>query len=250
MKEFLKKIIKLLTGDKVIVLPKKKLTYAKDLLFTYNNADFLNAPDFQKAYSHVKRLDTTSITGEGIEWRIHVLCWAAFHASHLDGDFVDCGVNTGLFSRAVMEFVQFEKLNKTYYLLDTFAGMDPRYSSDYEMARHSKIGYQSDNGLYEKVKQTFSDFNVRIIKGAVPDTLREVDTKKVAYLSIDMNCVQPEVAAMEFFWNRMVSGGIIVLDDYAYPGAEDQKCAHDKFAESKGVKILCLPTCQGMIIKP
>ncbi len=250
MKDILKKIIKLVTGDKIVFLPKDKLSYAKDLLFTYNNANFLTDPNFQKAYSHVKRLDTTGITGEGIEWRIHVLCWAATHASKLDGDFVDCGVNTGLFSRAVMEYIQFEKLNKTYYLLDTFEGMDPRYSNDYEMARHSKIGYQSNIGLYEQAQQTFANFNAKIIKGAVPDTLNEVTTNKVAYLSIDMNCVLPEVAALDFFWNKMVSGGIIVLDDYAYPGAEDQRIAHDKFAESKGVKILCLPTCQGIIIKP
>lgn len=250
MKTLLKKLFERLTGNQFVILPKAKLSYAKDLLYTYNSAEFLSDPLFQRSYSHVKRLDTTNITGPGIEWRIHTLCWAAFHAAKLEGDFVDCGVNTGLFSRAVMEYIQFEKLNKTYYLLDTFEGMDPRYSSEYEMARHSKIGYQSNMGLYEKAKETFSGFNVKIIKGAVPDTLEQVETKKVAYLSVDMNCVVPEVEALEFFWDRMVSGGIIVLDDYGYPGAEDQKHAHDKFAESKGVKILSIPTCQGMIIKP
>lgn len=250
MKTYIKQLIKRLTGNKFLLLSKAKLAYAKDLLFTYNNADFLKDPLFQRSYAHVKRLDTTGITGEGIEWRIHVLCWAASHACRLEGDFVDCGVNTGLFSRAVMEYVKFDQLDKTYYLLDTFEGMDPRYSSEYEMARHSKIGYQSNMGLFEKVQETFSGFNTRIIKGAVPDTLEMVDTKKVAYLSIDMNCVKPEVDALEFFWDRMVSGGMIIMDDYAYPGAEDQKKAHDQFAESKGVKILTLPTCQGLIIKP
>jgi len=250
MKELLKKIFKLITFDKFVILPKDKLSYARDLLFTYNKADFLTSPDFKNAYAHVKRLDTTGITGSGIEWRIHVLCWAATHASRLEGDFVDCGVNTGLFSRAVMEYVQFEKLNKTYYLLDTFEGMDPRYSSDYEMERHNKIGYKSGVELYEKVKETFAGFKTRIIKGSIPETLAEIQTDKVSYLSIDMNCVLPEVAALEFFWDKLVSGAVIVLDDYAYPGAEEQKRAHDGFAEARGVKILCLPTCQGLIIKP
>lgn len=250
VKNSLKTLVAWLTGNRLILLSRAKLAYAKDLLYTYNNADFLKDPVFQKAYSHVARLDTSGITGSGIEWRIHVLCWAAFHASHLEGDYVDCGVNTGLFSRAVMEYVDFNKLDKTYYLLDTFTGLDPRCSSAYEMARHHRIGYGAKADLYEQAKETFSGFNVKIIKGSVPDSLVQVDADKVAYLSIDMNCVAPEVAALEFFWDRLVSGAMIILDDYAYPGAEEQKHAHDRFARSKGIEILTLPTCQGLIVKP
>ena len=250
MIKYLKKMIKSVVEKKYIVLSKAGITYSKDYLHTYNNADFQKDPKFQKAYEHVARLDTAGITGEGIEWRIHVLCWAASLASRLEGDFVDCGVNTGLFSRAVIEYIDFNCLGKTYYLLDTFSGMDPRFSSDYEMARHHTIGYDNNDELYDQVIETFSGFSVRVIKGAIPDTLEQVCSKGIAYLSIDMNCVMPEVAALEFFWDRLVSGGVIVLDDYGYPGANEQKHAHDKFALSKGVQILSLPTCQGLIIKP
>ena len=249
MKNLLKNIFARLTGNRFLLLSRANITYEKDLLYTYNNADFLSDPLFQQAYAHVRRLDTSGITGSGIEWRIHVLCWAAYHASHLEGDFVDCGVNTGLFSRAVMEYVNFGSLDKRYYLLDTFTGLDPKYSSDYEMQRHHRIGYGGVD-LFDQAKQTFSGFNTKIIKGPVPDTLPQVDTDKVAYLSIDMNCVLPEVAALEFFWDRMTRAGLIILDDYAYPGAEEQKHAHDRFAKSKGVQILTLPTCQGLIVKP
>ncbi len=250
MTGFIKKLIRSFVEKSYIILSRSGITYAKDLLYTYNNADFLHEPRFLKAYGHVKCLDETGITGDGIEWRIHVLCWAAEHASKLEGDFVDCGVNTGLFSRAVIDYVDFMNLGKTYYLLDTFSGMDPRYSSSYEMARHHTIGYDKNLDLYEKVKETFHGLPVKIIKGAIPDTLDQVDTRQIAYLSVDMNCVLPEVAALEFFWDRMVHGGVIILDDYGYPGAEDQKAAHDKFAQAKGVQILSLPTCQGLIIKP
>lgn len=66
-----------------------------------------------------------------------------------------------------------------------------------------------------------------------------------------MNCVAPEVAALEYFWDKMVSGGVIIFDDYGYANStNDQKFAHDKFARSKNVEILTLPTCQGLLIKP
>ncbi len=186
-----------------------------------------------------------------IEWRVHTLCWAAFHATHLEGDFVDCGVHTGIFSRAVINFIDFQKTNKKYYLLDTFQGLSDKYSTKKELERNKKMNYEKRGDIYEKVKETFKDFNVKVIKGPVPETLSQVDSNKICFLSVDMNCVQPEVDTLNFFWDKMVKGGVIILDDYGYANStNDQKAAHDEFAKSKGIKILSLPTCQGLIIKP
>jgi len=261
MKEFLKKILpkKLLnayhgrniSSEDYYILPKSEITYSNDLLYTYHNADFIKEPRFAEAYKLCKEISGDLLKNYDIEWRIHVLCWAASHASKLEGDFVDCGVNTGFCPRAVIHYVDFNKLNKKYYLFDTFSGMDARYSTSYEMERHAKLGYGKNTGLYEQVQKTFSPFpNIELVKGAIPDTLTIPPISKVSYLSVDMNSVKPEVAALEFFWDKMVSGGLIILDDYGYPGCIEQKHAHDKFADSRGVKILSMPTCQGLIIKP
>ena len=112
------------------------------------------------------------------------------------------------------------------------------------------MGYFKRKNLHDQVKKTFEGDNVEIIKGAVPDTLKQVNCRQVCFLSIDMNCVQPELAALDFFWDKLVSGGMIILDDYGYPGCIEQKNAHDSFTKTKGVMVLSLPTCQGLIIKP
>ena len=54
---------------------------------------------------------------------------------------------------------------------------------------------------------------------------------------------------LEYFWPKLVPGGIIILDDYGYGNNQDQKWAHDTWAASKRIKILSLPTGQGLIIK-
>lgn len=236
------------------ILPKEQVTYAYDQLYSFHNCDFINEARFRRAYELGKATDTDGsvLCGTEIYWRIHVLCWAASQAMHLDGDFVDCGVNTGIFSRAVIDYTDFAATGKTYYLLDTFAGLEPRYSSEKELARemNQKYNGQKDT-LYRRVQETFSGLPVKIIRGAVPDTLPEVAATRIAYLSVDMNCVQPEVDALAYFWDKIVPGGVIILDDYGYCNAYmDQKHAHDAFARSKGVEILTLPTCQGMIVKP
>ncbi len=252
-KKIYKRVYDLISRNNYI-LPKREITYSNDLLYTYHNADFLNDPLFIESYNLGKNTDRgTLLKNYDIEWRIHVLCWAAKHAMHLEGDFVDCGVHTGIFARAVMNYVDFAKSQKKYYLLDTFNGLDEKYSTEQELLRNTAMGYDKEDSetLYNQVKQTFRDFNVKIIKGTVPETLIEVESNKICYLSIDMNCVEPEIASLHFFWDKMVSGGMIIFDDYGYANiSNDQKMAHDNFASSKGVKILTLPTCQGLLIKP
>ncbi len=244
--------IKIILSDQYYLLPKSKVTYAHDLLYTFHNADFLKDPLFIESYRLGKQTDEdVLLSNYDIEWRIHVLCWAAKHASHLEGDFVDCGVHTGIFARSVMHFIDFQKTNKKYYLLDTFSGLSEKYSSPEELKRNKKMDYDKRGDIYNKVKETFKNFNVKIIKGTVPETLEQVESQKICYLSLDMNCVKPEQDALNFFWDRMVSGGIIILDDYGYANStNDQKRAHDDFAKSKGVMVLTLPTCQGIILKP
>lgn len=232
------------------VIPKEVITYSNDLLYTYHNADFIKTPRFEQVYKEVKEIGGHLLDNYDIQWRIHVITWFANHVKHLDGDFVDCGVNTGFCPMAVIRYTEFEKLKKKYFLFDTFYGMDERFSSPQEMDRHKKLGYGKNDELYKEVEERFSPWDVEIVKGAIPETLTKPDIKQVAYLSVDMNAVLPEIEALNFFWDKMVRGGVIVLDDYGYPGSEAQKKAHDEFARSKGVEVMSLPTCQGVIMKP
>ena len=223
------------------------LNYNQDGLATAHRADFLTDELFNESYRLGE--STGSFRENRIQWRAHVACWAASHAKLLEGDFVECGVYRGGLSRAIINYIGFQNLPKRFYLLDTYEGLVDAYISDEEKQRGKAAGGYEE--CYEAVKKTFEGFpNVRIIRGAVPETLSQVDTDKVAYLSLDMNCAPPEIAAAEFFWDKLVPGGLILLDDYNWVGYEPQKRAFDAFAVRRGIKVLNLPTGQGLIIKP
>jgi hypothetical protein len=223
-------------------------TYNQDGLIAFHNCDFISDARFAQAYQAGEA--TGSWRGARIHWRAFVACWAADRGKSLEGDFVECGVNKGGLSKTVMEYIDFDSMSdRKFYLLDTFEGLAEKYISDAE--RKSGVmpgGYEE---CLDAVKRTFGqNRNAVIIKGTVPDTLPEVKTDKVAYLSIDMNCVEPEIAAAEFFWDKMVSGAAIILDDYGATNHIHQKRAFDEFAKRKNVMILPLPTGQGLILKP
>jgi len=80
-------------------------------------------------------------------------------------------------------------------------------------------------------------------------TLAAVTSRRIGFLSIDMNVAYPEVQAAEFFWDRLVPGAVMLLDDYGWYGHEPQKAALDAFARRCGRRVLPLPTGQGIILK-
>ncbi len=238
-----------------ILLRDHSYIYNQDGLVSIHNHDFIDDPTFIKAYQ--RGVKASCGVDSLFHWRVHVVLWVAHSAGKLPGDFVECGVNKGFYSSAIMEFLDWNSLDKNFYLLDTFSGIDERFVNDEEkllgrLEINKKVleqgGYELD---VESVRANFSEWErVRIIKGAVPETLGQVDAEQVAYVHLDMNCAIPELAAAEFFWPRLAPGAFMLFDDYAYFGFTPQTRVLNGFAESKGVKILSLPTGQGLVIKP
>jgi len=230
--------------------------YMQDGLMSQHNNEFLMDEKFIKAY------ERGSKAANGIHskrhWRIHVALWAAHTCSRIEGDYVECGVGSGFLSSAILEYLNWNELNKKFYLFDTFEGLDHRYLTSQELKRIGNVESYNEQmrkgGSYAKdyqaVEKNFREWDrVHLIKGAIPETLNTPPINKVAFLHIDMNCVIPEIAAIEHFYPKLSIGSIILLDDYAYSGYYEQKKAMDKWADKIGVNILSLPTGQGMLVK-
>jgi len=228
--------------------------YVEDALMTTQNHEFIEEPGFAKAYA--RGMQATGYD-YNLRWRAHVALWAAASAAKLPGDFVECGVNKGFMSSAIMTYLDWNKLDKKFYLLDTFAGLDERYVSEEEKA----AGYLKRNkdslasGYYisgvDQVKKNFSEWkNAIVVQGSIPDSLDAVKSTAIAYLHLDLNCSPPEIAALEILWDRLVPGAYILHDDYAQVAHKISKDGMDKFAATKKLQFVSLPTGQGLLIKP
>jgi hypothetical protein len=223
-------------------------TYNEDGMATSHNADILLEDRFARSYQAAK--NTGSWPHTDLRWRVYVACWAAEKGMRLEGDFVECGVFRGGLAMAVAVYTDIKNCSRSMYLLDTFTGLSEKYAAteeqsvDYYMRKYDDIAGQ--------VRETFMNYpNIKIIQGAVPETLSQVPSKKIAYLSLDMNSAVPEIAAAQYFWDKLVPGAVIVLDDYAYKGNHSrQKAEFDQFAAERSVSVLSMPTGQGLLFKP
>jgi len=230
-----------------------KPTYADDGLISQHITAFVDDTKFMDAYALGRATGALAGHPGDIHFRAYVACWAAKYALSLEGDFVECGVGKGLLSRTICHYLQFERSSKKLYLFDTFEGIPVEDAGDsMEMANMAFLNRTHfDSDYYERVKSTFAKYpNVFIVRGRVPASFDTIMLEKVSYISIDMNNAAAEIAAIEYLWDRLVFGGVVVLDDYAYgPEFLSQKNAWDRFSASKGFDVLTLPTGQGLIIK-
>jgi len=228
--------------------------YDFDGLNTVHHARFRDDPHFQAAWEGA--FQATGQVDPGSYWRIHIGLWAASVAARVSGDFVECGVNAGFLSSAIVRYLDWNNLNKRFYLVDTFTGpVLSQYSSEeIERGRWDGVERAIRAGAYvtdiESVRRRYEGWDgISVVQGRVPEALPSVDAERVAFLHLDMNVAYPECEALDFFWERISPGGIVLMDDYAYFGYETQGNALDATARTIGASILALPTGQGMIIK-
>lgn len=234
-----------------MLLRKEARPYDFEGLQTWNNAAFLKDPNFLKAQER----GFSGAQGQAscpAPWRLHIAIWAAQTAMRREGDFVECGVYLGFVSSVIMTYLKWNETNhnKRFYLVDSYEGLDPTTLTERERELGRAEQYSNYRGTYPRALKNLAEFkNTELIKGYVPQVLPQVKAERLAYLHIDMNSAVPEVAALEYFWPKMTTGGVVLLDDYAFIDHKLQKHALDELAARLGFSIASLPTGQGLVIK-
>jgi len=229
-----------------------KTAFIGDRMITFDkSAAFLKVPKFAAALDKCALADDN----RGWSWRVNTLSWAAKKALTLEGDFVECGVFEGFMSNMLVEYLDFTDTDRTLYLYDTFEGFPTEYSSPADFPGSEGFWHFANEayakaGLYEGVVARFAPYhNVKVIKGVVPDILHEVSPEKISYLHMDLNSPRAETAGLEILYDRVVSGGVIVFDDYGWKPYRLQMEAADKFMNERGQFVMELPTGQGLVVK-
>ncbi len=209
-----------------------------NLISIRKNLSFLDDEPFIKAYgAHAQ----TNIE-RGIIWRIWTVVWGARNGLKLDGDFVECACYKGTTARIVCDTIDFgSQSDRRYFLYDMFeheASMDHLH-----MPEHS-------NTLFEETKARFADLpNVVVTQGEVPHSFAKALPEKIAFLHLDLNNADAEIGALEILFDRIVPGGVMILDDYGWLGYRAQKLAEDPWLAARGYHVLELPTGQGLVFK-
>lgn len=194
----------------------------------------------------VRRFRELSPHNEFSMERKYALRELALSVSTLDGAVAECGCYVGVsawFLASVVDGAEF-------YLFDSFEGLSAPSEQDRSPDGLPQWQRGDLSASESELRRNLAEFsNVHVLKGWIPDRFGEVASCDFKLVHIDVDLYQPTFDSLEFFYPRLVSGGMIVMDDYGFancPGAFD---AANRFMKDKPERIIHLPTGQGVVIK-
>ena len=159
--------------------------------------------------------------------------------SNSNYDFAECGCWRGHSSYLISTLIKESKKKISFHIFDSFEGLSKSsiedkeffYKNEKDKERTSVQFSSSENFVKNKV---LKDFNfVKIYKGWIPDRFKEVENLKFSLVHIDVDLYKPTLSSLEFFFPKIVKGGVLVCDDYNasfFPGAKN---AWDKYFTDK-----------------
>ncbi len=176
----------------------------------------------------------------------------------LDGSVAECGVNQG---DSAM-YINLAFGGRKLYLFDTFEGFDEGDlkfernidNRDFLEGQFNRLCFRDgepDVKIEEvKGKMTYLE-NVIIKKGYFPDTAKDVNDT-FCFVNLDMDLYMPILNGLRFFWDRMVSGGGIMIHDYFRQDLPGVKKAIEDFEIERRIKLVKTPIgdkCSIFIVK-
>ncbi len=162
---------------------------------------------------------------------------------NLPGDIAELGVYRGGSAKLIASL----KGEKGLYLFDTFAGM-PSVRADVD----THLEGDFDDTSLEAVSSYLRGFNrVFFHKGLFPDSAGELAKTPITFslVHLDADIYESTRAGLNFFYPRMVKGGMIVSHDYRSLTCPGVKRAFEEFFADKPEAVIELWKTQCLVVK-
>jgi O-methyltransferase len=161
------------------------------------------------------------------------------------GDTAECGVYKGCSSYIMLQANTKSDFERVHHVFDSFEGLSE------PLERDGKYWSSNDLSIDEAtVKKNLIEFDqIRFYKGWIPHRFREVESRRFAFVHVDVDLYEPTSDSLKFFYDKLNSGGIFVCDDYGFETCPGATSAIHEFLFSKPEKMISLPGGGGFFIK-
>jgi O-methyltransferase len=158
----------------------------------------------------------------------------------LDGDFAEVGLYQGSTAKVICE----AKGDKAFHLCDTFEGLPEPNESEKSIEKKGRFACS-----LESIQKYLGGYpNLSYHKGFCPESVRGVlDNHRFALVHLDVDLYESTKQCIEYFWPRLVPGGVLISHDYSI--LHGVKQAFTEFTAEIQEQVIELPTTQCMLIK-
>lgn len=192
--------------------------------------------DVMRRLTRVRRSRRSLITGNE-QFIIHAIVAGM---REMAGDIAEVGVYAGSSTRMICE----AKGDKRLHVCDTFAGLPEPTREDRGVETRGCYACGLDS-----IRAYLAGFpNVEYHVGFCPDSIREslADTR-FCFVHLDVDLYSSTKQCLEWFFPRLVPGGILLSHDYSV--LEGVRQAFAEFTVGRREQVIELPTTQCMLVK-
>jgi O-methyltransferase len=197
--------------------------------------------DFVKLHNDFNLIcNINNVMDNALYARIYILRQLAKHQSVVNPNlnFAETGVYAGM-----TMFFTAEYCNKSFLGIDSWEGVSEPSEFDTEYFKTVKL--KSEMAW---AKNNLSRYdNIELKKGWIPEVFKDIEDKHYSFVHIDVDLYEPTKESIEYFWPKIVTGGVLICDDYGSYKTEGSRKAVNDFFEN--YNILELPTGQAIIWK-
>jgi O-methyltransferase len=156
------------------------------------------------------------------------------------GDIAECGVFRGASLCAIALYLVQNDLDKRIFGLDSFQGFDGSVNRDLELGGASgsekRVGGFDDTSFHHlsrKLARLGLGKRVTLLAGYFAQTLCTLPQTRFSFVHLDCDIYESYRQTLNYFYPRMSSGGIILLDEYNDPPWPGCNLAVDEFLADK-----------------
>lgn len=176
----------------------------------------------------------------------------------LDGDIAECGCFMGLSSYLMCDYLRRRNPNyhgAKYHIFDSFQGLSaPTLEDDVPegFERAKEIEAMCAPGAFAaslgQVRRNLADFpDIAFHPGWIPLTFQALPERQYRFVHVDVDLYDPTLESFEYFYPRLAAGGMLVSDDYGWPGARK---AIDEFCAASNAQLAVTDYQQAVLVKP
>jgi O-methyltransferase len=180
---------------------------------TSTYAPWNNDADFLGTFQDIQGFSLVDL------YRCHELWALTGQAARLDGDVIEIGVWRGGTGALIARRLSMLAPDRVIYLCDTFSGVTGagKHDTRYKGGEHA----DTTMDIVQRLLDHMMLKNARIVQGIFPhETGDQIHSSKLALAHIDVDVYNSAKWCFDWVWPRLVSGGVVVFDDYGFHGCE------------------------------
>jgi len=171
------------------------------------------------------------------------------------GEVAECGTFKGLSAFLICSVLSDERPGfdgTGFHVFDSFEGLSEPTSKDAIQDDHPEVQdlrRMTQKGFFavslHTVQQNLGAFpQVDFHPGWIPESFSFLPEAQYRFVHVDVDLYQPTFDCLEHFYDRLAPGGMIVSDDYNWPGA---RLALKEYVKARGLALELTATGQAVI---